>query len=75
MLLSLLGKVGIVSAKALRDMRRYAYVGLTAIAAVFTPPDPISMISLAVPLIALYEISVFCVMVIGRGKEKARVAS
>ena len=56
-LLSLLGKVGIVTVKALRDMRRYAIVGLFAVAAIFTPPDAFSMLSLAVPLVALYEIS------------------
>ena len=69
-LLSLLGKVGIVTVKMLREMRRYAYVGLFAVAAVFTPPDAISMLSLAVPLVALYEISVFSVMMIERGKAK-----
>lgn len=60
-LLSLLGKVGIVSSQALKDMRKYAIVGLFAVAAVFTPPDPFSMLSLALPLVALYEIAVFCV--------------
>ena len=69
-LLSLLGKVGIVTVKALRDMRRYAYVGLFAVAAIFTPPDAISMLSLAIPLVALYEISVFSVLMIERGKAK-----
>ena len=69
-LLSLLGKVGIVTVKTLREMRRYAYVGLFAVAAVFTPPDAISMLSLAVPLVGLYEISVFSVMMIERGKAK-----
>jgi sec-independent protein translocase protein TatC len=69
-LLSLLGKVGIVTVKALKDMRRYAYVGLFAVAAVFTPPDAISMMSLAVPLVALYEISVFCVMLIEKQRLK-----
>jgi sec-independent protein translocase protein TatC len=69
-LLSLLGKVGIVTTQALRDMRRYAYVGLFAVAAVFTPPDAFSMLCLAVPLTALYEISVFCVARIE--KQKAR---
>jgi len=69
-LLSLLGKVGIVTVKTLREMRRYAYVGLFAVAAVFTPPDAISMLSLAVPLVALYEISVFSVMMIERGRAK-----
>ena len=74
-LLSLLGKVGIVTAKALRDMRRYAYVGLFGVAAVFTPPDAISMLSLAFPLVALYEISIFCVVMIERGKAREEAAA
>ena len=73
-LLSLLGKVGIVTVKALREMRRYAYVGLFAIAAIFTPPDAISMMSLAVPLVALYEVSVLSVMLIERGKAREDAA-
>ena len=73
-LLSILGKVGIVTVKALKDMRRYAYVGLFAVAAVFTPPDAISMMSLAVPLVALYEISIFSVMLIERGRAKEEAA-
>jgi|SRR6185437_10990903 len=73
-LLSLLGKVGIVSVKALKEMRRYAYVGLFAVAAVFTPPDAISMLSLAIPLVGLYEISVFCVMMIERGRAREDAA-
>ena len=76
-LLSLLGKVGIVSSRALKDMRRYAIVGLFAVAAIFTPPDAISMMSLAVPLVALYEISIFSVSMIekGRAKEDAERAA
>jgi sec-independent protein translocase protein TatC len=73
-LLSLLGKVGIVSVKALKEMRRYAYVGLFAVAAAITPPDPISMLSLAFPLVALYEISVFSVMMIERNRKKDEAA-
>lgn len=73
-LLSLLGKVGIVTVKALKEMRRYAYVGLFAVAAVFTPPDAISMLSLAFPLVALYEISVFSVMMIERNRKKEEAA-
>jgi sec-independent protein translocase protein TatC len=73
-LLSILGKVGIVTAKALRDMRRYAYVGLFGVAAIFTPPDAISMLSLAFPLVALYEISIFCVAMIERGKAREEAA-
>jgi sec-independent protein translocase protein TatC len=76
-LLTLLGKVGIVSSNGLREMRRYAIVGLFAVAAVFTPPDAISMLALAVPLVILYEISIFCVKMIenGRAKEDAERAA
>ena len=73
-LLSLLGKVGIVSAKGLREMRRYAYVGLFGVAAVFTPPDAISMLSLAFPLVALYEISILSVMMIERNRAREDAA-
>jgi sec-independent protein translocase protein TatC len=73
-LLSLLAKVGIVTAKALREMRRYAIVGLFGVAAVFTPPDAISMLSLAIPLVLLYEISILSVVMIERGKAKEDAA-
>jgi sec-independent protein translocase protein TatC len=73
-LLSILGKVGIVSSKALREMRRYAIVGLFAVAAVFTPPDAPSMLSLAVPLVLLYEISIICVRMIEKGKARDEAA-
>ena len=73
-LLSLLGRVGIVSAAQLRSMRRYAIVGLVALAAVFTPPDPYSMLSLMIPLIGLYEISIWCVALIERDRAKADAA-
>ena len=73
-LLSLLGKVGIVSAKGLREMRRYAYVGLFGVAAVFTPPDAISMLSLAFPLVALYEITILSVVMIERNRAREDAA-
>jgi len=66
--LSILARIGIVNARQLRDMRRYAIVALVAVAAVFTPPDPYSMISLAVPLVALYEVSIICVWLIQKSK-------
>ena len=69
-LLSLLGKVGIVTAKGLREMRRYAYVGLFGLAAIFTPPDAISMLSLAFPLVVLYEVSIFSVAAIERKRAR-----
>ncbi|WP_188965489.1 twin-arginine translocase subunit TatC [Neoroseomonas lacus] len=58
-LLTLLVKVGIVNVETLRKGRRYAIVGMFAVSAIITPPDIISQIGLAVPLILLYEISIF----------------
>jgi len=74
-LLSLLGRVGIVSAKFLRSVRRYAIVGIFAVAAVITPPDVFSMLSLAVPLVGLYEISILCVALIERRRAKETAAA
>ncbi len=68
-LLTLLARVGLVSAKALADRRRYAIVGIFTIAAVLTPPDVLSQIMLAAPLLALYEISIRLVKM--TEKEKA----
>ena len=65
--LSLLGKLGIVTARMLKEVRRFAYVGLVAVAGAVTPSDAPSMLSLAVPLLLLYEISILSVMLIERG--------
>jgi sec-independent protein translocase protein TatC len=73
-LLSLLGRVGILTAKQLSGARRYAYVGITVLAAVLTPPDAISMFSLMVPLVFLYEVSIICVKLIERSKAKEDAA-
>jgi sec-independent protein translocase protein TatC len=58
-LLTLLVKVGIVDVDTLRRGRRYAIVIMFVVAAIITPPDIISQIGLAVPLILLYELSIF----------------
>ncbi len=57
-LLILLARVGMVSAKGLAEKRRYAIVAVFVFAAVITPPDVFSQIGLALPLILLYEISI-----------------
>ena len=57
-LLMLLERGGIVTRKGLIGARRYAIVGATAVAAVLTPPDLISQVLLAVPLIVLYEAAI-----------------
>jgi len=69
-LLSLLGRVGIISAAQLRTMRRYAIVGIFGLAAIMTPPDIFSMLSLAVPLVFLYEVSIWCVVLIERRRAR-----
>jgi sec-independent protein translocase protein TatC len=73
-LLILLGRVGIVSSEGLASARRYAIVAVVAVAAVVTPPDPISQITLSVPLIGLYEISIWAVRLIERGRAKREAA-
>ncbi|MGE0151670.1 MAG: twin-arginine translocase subunit TatC [Reyranellaceae bacterium] len=70
-LLTLLVRVGIVSTDALRQKRRYAIVAAFILAAVLTPPDVISQVSLAVPIILLYEAAI----IIGRLIEKKRAAA
>ena len=62
--LALLAKVGIVSSKALKRYRRYAYVGMFIIAAVLAPPDVITQCGLAVPLIGLYELSILAARIV-----------
>lgn len=70
-LLTLLARAGLVTADSLAAKRRYAIVAIFAAAAVLTPPDVISQIGLGVPLIILYEISVF----LARRMEKKRLES
>lgn len=59
--LSLLGRAGIIGADTLRSGRKYAVVAILVSAAFFTPPDLISQVMLAVPVYGLYEISIWCV--------------
>lgn len=59
--LTLLGRAGIVTAQAMARFRRYAIVLIFIVAAVITPPDIISQFMLAVPMMALYEISIILV--------------
>jgi sec-independent protein translocase protein TatC len=62
--LSLLGLAGVVNSDMLRSGRRYAIVAVAVVAAVVTPPDPISQLMLATPLVLLYEVSIWLVRLI-----------
>lgn len=71
--LVLLCRVGILSVATLRKGRRYAIVGMFALAAIITPPDVISQVGLAVPLILLYEISIlFAAWIVPKPPEEGK---
>jgi sec-independent protein translocase protein TatC len=68
--LTLLARVGILSSADLKAKRRYAIVGVFVAAAVLTPPDIFSQLSLAVPMLLLYEVSILSCRWVERGKAK-----
>lgn len=72
-LVCLLGFLGVVDAPMLRKHRQVAIIGITMMAAVFAPPDAISMLILGIPLVLMYEMSIFVVQWFGsrRAKERA----
>ena len=71
--LSLLARIGFIDAKFLKERRKYVVVIIFAAAALLTPPDPITQIGLAIPLLILYELSIFSVNLIEkRIKEKEK---
>ncbi len=71
---TLMARVGLLSAAGLADKRKWAIVIAFIVAAVLTPPDPVSQIGLAVPTILLYEISILLARWVERDREKARLA-
>jgi len=73
--LTLLGRVGIISAAFLRAQRRYAIVLCFVVAAMLTPPDIFSMLALAVPALLLYEASIIAVEIIEKKRAQEQAAS
>lgn len=72
--MTLLGLAGMISSKVMAKGRRYAIVAVVVVAAVVTPPDPISQLMLAVPMVLLYEVSIWCVRIIELRRKKADAA-
>ena len=60
-LLNLLARIGVVNSEYLKKSRRYIIVIIFTLAAILTPPDPITQVGLAIPLLLLYELSIFTV--------------
>lgn len=69
-LITLLARVGLATSDGLKSKRRYAIVLAFVAAAILTPPDPLSQISLAVPIVLLYEISILCARMVEKKYEK-----
>ena len=67
-LLTLLTRSGLVTVEMLKQKRRYAVVLAFIAAAILTPPDPLSQVALAIPIILLYEISIWCSILMDRKK-------
>lgn len=67
-IMTLLARVGLVTSKGMAEKRKYAIVGVFIVAAIFTPPDPLSQLSLAIPIILLYEVSIFMAKLVEKKK-------
>ena len=72
--LTLMGRVGLVTADGLARNRKYAVVGVFVVAALLTPPDIISQLGLALPILALYEISIHLVRLAEKKRDEAQAA-
>jgi sec-independent protein translocase protein TatC len=72
--LTLLARAGMVTAESLKAKRKWAIIVAFVVAAVLTPPDPISQIALALPSLLLYEISIYAVRMIEQKRARAEAA-
>ncbi|MEL6297630.1 MAG: twin-arginine translocase subunit TatC [Pseudomonadota bacterium] len=67
--LTLLGRAGVVTAAGLREKRRWAILGVVVMAALLTPPDPISQAAMAIPTLGLYELSILSVAYVEKQRD------
>ena len=72
---SLMARVGLLTSKGLAEKRKWAIVIAFVVAAVLTPPDPVSQIGLALPTILLYEISIWAARLIEKKRDEERIAA
>ena len=72
-LLNLLARIGIVNSNYLKKTRRYVIVIIFTVAAILTPPDPITQVGLAIPLLLLYELSIITVRFTEKKKNKEKL--
>ncbi|GAB4393412.1 MAG: twin-arginine translocase subunit TatC [Kiloniellaceae bacterium] len=69
--MTLLARVGLATSKGMAAKRKYAIVGVFIVAAIFTPPDPLSQLSLAIPIVLLYEISIIMAKMVEKKRAQA----
>lgn len=71
----LFAKLGVISAGFLRKYRKHAIVGVLVLSAVITPPDMVSQIIVSIPIVLLYELSIFVVVIVERKRNKESISS
>ena len=69
-IMTLLARVGLATSKGMAAKRKYAIVGVFVVAAIFTPPDPLSQLMLAIPIVLLYEISIYMAKMVEKKRPK-----
>ena len=74
-ILTLLARAGMLDGQTLREKRRWAILGVFVVAAILTPPDPISQISMALPTILLYEVSIIAVDRVAKARRDAAASN
>jgi sec-independent protein translocase protein TatC len=72
--LTLMGRVGLITSQQLAGSRKYAIVAVFVVAAILTPPDVISQVGLAIPILILYELSIIAVRIVEKRRAEAEAA-